>query len=273
MRNLPSTSVIDQKLVRPYYYLSALTGFLLLLASLGSFVLKDIYTPFVPAHLIPEAYGQDLLSLLAVPALILSLRVASRNSLRGLVLLIGILLYVAYAYVLYAFGALYNVFFLVYVALVGLPIYAVIGLMSHIQGEVYRSHIKACFPEKLVSLYLMGVAILVAIVWMVFLVRAMSTQMLSEGINTVYVLDLALLLPAFMVAAIQLWRRKTWGYILSGILLVKAVTLGLSIVLGKVFAYMHNGTFNAGLVGLFGIMTLVGLAVLVAYLRNIQDNL
>lgn len=273
MGNQHSPAVIDPKTVRPYYILSAVTTFLLFLASGGSFVLKDIYAPFVPARLIPEAYGQDLLSFLAVPVLILSLVAARRHSLRGLILLVGTLLYVAYAYALYAFGALYNGFFLVYIALVGLPIYSVIGIVTHIQGEAYRSHLKAHFPEKVVSLYLASVAVLVMIVWIGFILRAMATQTLSEGINTVYVLDLALLLPAFMVVAIQLWRHQTWGYLLSGVLLVKAVMLGLSIVLGKIVAYVQQGTFSAGRVSLFGTLTLVGLVVLIVYLRNVQEDM
>ncbi len=156
-----------------------------------------------------------------------------------------------------------------YIALVGLPIYALIGIVTHIDGEAYRSRLKAHFPEKVVSLYLMSVAVLVMAIWIGILLRTMADRTLSVGINTVYVLDLALLLPAFMVGAIQLWRRRTWGYLLSGILLVKAVTLGLSIVTGKVVAYVRLGTFSAGIVGLFGIVTLAGIVVLIVYLRKI----
>jgi hypothetical protein len=264
--------VIDSKSAHPYYILSAFTAILLLIASGGSFILKDIYVPFVPARLIPLAHGQDLLSLLAVPVLIMSIISARRNSLRGLILLPGILLYIAYAYALYAFGAIYNGFFFIYIALVGLPIYSMLGVATHIHGEAYRTHLKPHFPAKVISLYLISAAVLIIPVWRGFLLRAILTGTLSEGINTVYVLDLALLLPAFIVVAIQLWRRQTFGYLLSGILLVKAVTLGLSIVLGMVLAFMQQGILNAGRMGLFGTLTLVGFVVLIAYLRNVQES-
>ena len=269
MKNL---QVIDQKAVQPYYTLAALTAFLVLLAAGGSFILKDIYKPFVPGHLIPEAYGQDLLSLLAVPVLIFSLYTAKRNSVRGLILLSGVLLYIAYAYALYTFGAVYNGFFLVYIALVGLPVYAVAGIMTNVQGEAYRSHIKPQFPTKAVSLYLMVVAVLVGIIWISFLLRAMATQVLSEGINTVYVLDLALLLPAFVVVAILLWRNKTSGLLFAGLLLVKAVTLGLSIIFGKIFAYIQGEALSLGRVGMFGVITLVGVVILMVCFQNIQES-
>lgn len=272
MQNSHSPQIIDQKAVRPYYLLAALTAFLVLLASGGSFILKDIYKPFVPGHLIPEAYGQDLLSLLAVPVMVFSLYAAKRDSVRGLILLSGILLYVAYAYALYAFEAVYNGFFLVYIALVGLPIYAVVGIVTHIQREAYRDRIKPQFPVKAVSLYLIAVAVLVGIIWTNFLLRAMVTQVLSEGINTVYVLDLALLLPAFVVVAILLWRGKTSGYLLAALLLVKAVTLGLSIMFGKVFAYAQGEAVSAGRVSMFGVLTLVGAVILMAYFQNIQES-
>jgi hypothetical protein len=272
MGNQQPSAVIELKAVRPYYILSLLTAFFLLIAAGGSFVLRDIYVPFVPAHLIPEAYGQDMVSLVAVLVLILSLAAVRHNSIRGLVLLAGILLYTAYGYALYAFVALHNQLFLVYVALVGLPIYSLIGIMTYIHGDAFRNHLREHFPEKLISLYLMSAAVLITTTWIGFLLRTMLSKHSLPGINTVYVLDLSLLLPAFMIVAIQLWRQRTWAYFLSGVLLVKVVTLGLSIVVGKVFAYIQLGTYNVGLLTLFGILTITGVAALIVYLRNIREK-
>jgi hypothetical protein len=269
MENQYVSVMTGPKRIPLYAILSALTAFLVLIASVGSFVFKDIYTPFAPAGLIPFAYGQDLVSLLVVPVLILSL-LLWRNSPHGVILQAGTLLYIAYAYALYAFGAIYNGFFLVYIALVGLPIYALIGIITHIDGEAYRRRLKADFPHKVVSLYLIIIAVLVTTAWVSVLLPTIIKHTSPGGINTVYVLDLALLLPACVVGAVQLWQCQTWGYLLSGILLVKVVTLGLSIVLGQLFAFLRHGTFGVWQTGLFGGLALVGVVVLSAYLRNIQ---
>jgi hypothetical protein len=272
MESQRESPMMDLKTLRPYFFLSALTALLLSLVCGGSFLLKDIYRPFVPAQLIPAAYGQDLLSLLAVPILILSLATAWRGSLRGLISLAGLLLYIAYAYALFAFESIYDVFFFAYIALLGLSVYAFIGIVTHIPVDLYRSRIKADFREKQVSIYLFAAAVLIAATWIVILTRTIATKTLATGINTVYVLDLALLLPAFFLSALQLWRRKPIGYLLSGILLVKAVTLGLSIVLGKIATLMQFGELSIGLLGLFGILTLFGLFMLVVYLKNIEER-
>jgi hypothetical protein len=272
MESQGDSPLLDLRILRPYFILSALTASLLALVCGGSLIMKGIYHPFVPQHLIPEAYGQDVLSLLAVPMLVLSLATAWRGSLRGLISLAGLLLYVAYAYALYAFGSIYNVFFIAYIALIGLSIYAFIGLVTHIPVDAYRSRIKAEFRARAVSIYLFAVAVLIATIWIVILVRTMAIKALSTGINTVYVLDLALLLPAFFLSASWLWRRKPLGYLLSGILLVKAVTLGLSIVLGKIVAYAQLGELSIGRLGLFGMLTISGIVLLAVYMKNIRER-
>lgn len=65
-----------------------------------------------------QAIGQDIVTLLvAIPLLLIATYLVARGSLRGRLLQAGALWYFAYTYLLMAFGAAYNPFFLIYVAL------------------------------------------------------------------------------------------------------------------------------------------------------------
>lgn len=262
--------VIDRDKLKPYFVLATVVTVLLLVASAGGLFVKSIYAQVVPADLLPAAYGQDLLSLLAVPALGVALYFAVRGSVRGLIALAGILGYVAYAYAFYAFEGLYSVLFPIYVALLGLSVYALVGILTNIDGRAYRLYIGERMPERAISLYLLSVDVLIVPIWLWIIAKTISTGELSTGFNTVYVLDLAVLLPAFLVGAILLWRKASSGYILSGVLVIKAMTLGLSIVFGYVLQIASGNTVSFGRGGLYLVLTIAGVILTVAYLRNLK---
>ena len=69
-------------------------------------------------------------------------------------------------------------------------------------------------------------------------------------------------------AGVWIWRRAAWGYALSGVMLVQAVTLGLSISVGQIIALAKGLEGDMFLAGFFLVFTLVGMAAAVLYLKN-----
>src|SRR5581483_3659321 len=71
--------------------------------------------------------GNDLITLaVAVPGLLITLLIARGGSTRAYLIGLGLLAYMLYNYVFYLYGAAFNRFFLLYVALVALSIAALI---------------------------------------------------------------------------------------------------------------------------------------------------
>ena len=78
-------------------------------------------------------FGNDWVTLVvAVPLLVIALRLASRGSLRGQLLWLGMLGYGAYNYAFYLFGAALNVFFPLYAMLLVLSVAGLILALSRI---------------------------------------------------------------------------------------------------------------------------------------------
>lgn len=267
-----TNQVIDRNKLKPYFILSAITVVLLFVASAGGLFVEGVYALVLPKHIIPAVWGVDLVSLLAVPVLVISLYLAGRGSLRGLITLTGVLGYVAYTYAFATFEAYYTVLFPIYIALLGLSVYALIGILINLDGEAYRRHIGERMPVKIISLFLIAIDVLVVPVWLRAIVNAIATGELTAGFNVVYVLDLALVLPAFLIGAVKLWRREGSGYVLSGVLLAKAVTLGLSIVFGHASTYAQGFAIPWGRAGLFLVLTAVSVVLTIVYLKNLRNS-
>lgn len=50
-----------------------------------------------------------------------------------------------------------------------------------------------------------------------------------------YVMDLAVLVSAYLLAAVLLWRRRRWGYVLATVTLVAGIVRQLTYIVALVF--------------------------------------
>ena len=261
------------------YWLSGAIAILLFIATLGGLFLPGLYRD-VP-YMVVQAQGQDLVSLvIGVPLLVISLLYTMRGSERAQLIWLVTLTYILYTYLTYAFSAVFNEFFLLYVALVALSFFTLVTALLHLDVRQISLHFREKTPVKTVSIYLLAVAFLVFLGWMKQIIPALVTGQLPESIalartpsNPVFVLDLALLLPAFCLSAILLWRRKPWGYVLCGIFLVKALTLTLAINSMSWFMYQgHQQGLDPVSVAIWIVLAVASMVLALAYLKNLHAS-
>lgn len=190
------------------------------------------------ASVVPQALGQDAVTLcVAVPLLAIATIAMRRGSLRGRLLWLGALGYMVYAYGTYALWAHWNPLFLVYVALFGLSLYAVALGLVRTDAMGLRAAFVTRPPVRSIALFFFITAFLVSVLWLSEEVLALvrgevppSIVQMDSDTNIVHVFDLGVVMPAFVIAAVLLLRDRPWGYVLAGLLLVKAATIGLAVV-------------------------------------------
>ena len=187
-----------------------------------------------PAVLLPQNLGTDIVTLgIGIPLLGIGAGAMRVGSLRARLLWLGALGYLVYAYGMYALGVRWNPLFLAYLALFSLSFFAlVIGLLGT-DAALVRTRATGA-PVRSVAAYLIVIAVLVSGVWLKEEVGSLlqgavplSVQQFEVPTNIVHVFDLGLVLPAMVIAAVLLLRDRPWGYVLAGMLLVKASTIGL----------------------------------------------
>ena len=85
--------------------------------------------------------------------------------------------------------------------------------------------------------------------WMGRIVPALISGSAPFGIDHystlgIQVMDLSIIIPLSVITSILLWQKKSWGYVLSGIVIFKALTLLLAILAMIIAEYVHGNPMN-----------------------------
>jgi hypothetical protein len=232
-----------------------------------------------PALLLPQNLGTDVVTLcVAIPLLGIAAGAMRIGSLRARLLWLGALAYLVYAYGMYALGVRWNPLFLAYLTLFSLSFFAlVIGLLGT-DAAVVRSRATGV-PVRAVAAYLIAIAVLVSGVWLKEEVGSLlqgtvplSVQQFDAPTNIVHVFDLGLVLPAMVIAAVLLLRDRPWGYVLAGMLLVKASTIGLWVAVMIWFSARAGIETPLAYTALFLALTVAGVVLSWAFLTRMGSS-
>ncbi len=190
-----------------------------------------------------EALGQDIANLLSLPLLIAAAYLAARGSLKARLVWAGVLLFMLYAFVVYAFAAHFNRLFLVYVATLGLSVYTLLLAALHFDPQHATAGTVGGWRSRLVGGFLVVVAALFAFLWLsedvpAVLAGVAPATVQSSGLltNPIHVLDLAFILPGADMIGLQLWQGRPWGFALAAPLLVFMALTGIGIVAALVLS-------------------------------------
>lgn len=183
-----------------------------------------------------QAIGQDVVTLLVgIPLLIVATVLASRGSLRGLLLRAGALWYFTYTYLLMAFGAAYNPLFLVYVALFSASLFAFVLSLFAIDVARLPAQFSLRFARRTIAGVMIGIGVMLSLLWMGRIVPALVAGTPPPGLESYSTLfvqagDLSLVVPLAILTGALLLRRQPVGYLLAGVILIKGATLGLALM-------------------------------------------
>ena len=255
---------MSQSKLKFAYLLSIAIAILATLASAGGLFLNGLYrdNTFVRTTWL----GNDAVTLLiAIPILIATLFYAARGSLKAQLIWMGVLEYMLYNYAFYLFGAVFNWFFLIYVALLGLSIFALIFGLVNLDVNRIRQQFRARTPVKWIGGYFLFVAVGLGAVYLMQSIGFIFTGQLPAIVtrsghptSIVFASDLTLLVPWLVLGALWLMKRQAWGYVIAGMLSVKGplYTLVLSV---NTLLVMNIGLEGAAELPLWVTLTALGL--------------
>jgi len=259
-------------------WLSVVDVFLVLIASVSGIMFNGIYARETPSWA-AQGMSQDIVNLIAVVALLVSAYAVSKGAVKAFLVWSGVLLYLVYAYCIYAFDVHYNRLFLVYVAILGLSLYALVSGVVHLQFDRLHTSFFAATPARLVSSFLLILGILFYLLWLREEIPALVTGQIPLSItqtnvptNPVHVLDLGLYLPAMLMTAVLLWRRTLWGYLLAGPLLVFSTLTATAILVIFLVTGSQGEPTSVGIEAFFALIIVVSLGLSVRYLGTVTDQ-
>lgn len=221
--------------------------------------------------------GADLVSvLLAVPLLLLALRSARRGSVRGVLLVLGGLAYVAYQYA-YTFAYGWSRLFPVYLSLLALSAFTLAEMLIRLDVGAMADRLDARARVVGVARFLFvigaGLGLIEGLQVVVALVTGDPPLIVAQTghpTSPVYILDLGLVVPLMLLASRWLGRRRPWGLVAASVLLVKGVTVGLGLLAANVFAVFAQTTTDGPLNVIWVVIAAGSAWALVLLLRQIK---
>jgi hypothetical protein len=219
--------------------------------------------------MVAALFVQDFVSLLAAPCLVAAMYWAQRGSRRATVIWCSVLVYTAYYFSFYVFDNVYNVFYPLYMALLGLSVYSLGGLLVNVKLPVFAAGADAKMPVRTLSIILL-IALLFVPLWGAMIVQDIQAQQ-ARPVALVFVLDLCFLLPAIAIASVQLWQRRPLGYLLAGILLVKAAVSGILLAVSTLWGAQLGHVFAMEELGMYFFLSIAGSAGVFFYFRHLHD--
>lgn len=221
--------------------------------------------------------GNDAVTLfLAAPILVAALVFSQRGSLKAQLVWMGMLDYMLYNYAFYLFGTAFNVFFLIYVALLGLSIFALIFGLTNLDVNRISQQVRERMPVKWIGGYFLFVAFGLSAVYLSQSIGFIFTGQVPSIVtasgnptNLIFALDLTLLVPWLVIGALWLVKRQPWGFVIAGILSMKGPLYTLILTMNTLLT-MRAGMGTGAELPLWITLTVLGSFAGILFYGNIQ---
>lgn len=234
----------------------------------GSFPSPD---PGAVDTVLAEARGWSAITLaLAVP--LGGLALARRGSLRGRLLLAGVLGYLVYTFLEFAVSPPFSALYLVYIATWAAALPALVGTLATLDLAVVADAFGARAPRLPVALFGFAFAAVLGLGWL----RGIVDDTLAGAFgypqgaaavsHVVHALDLGMQVPLGLATGWLLLRREPAGFVVASLAMVMAGLMALSLV-----AMVGVASLTAGepLIGVapFVVVAAIAVALAVAWFR------
>ncbi|MFX3626082.1 MAG: hypothetical protein ACN6I4_01875 [bacterium] len=225
-----------------------------------------------------QAKGQDIINMLVVVPLLLitAIGVFLKKS-KFIWLWAGIIFYILYTFVIYCFNIHFNSYFLLYCLVLSVAFYAFIYLLHHLFTKSDFYIIKSGIVHNTTGIYLLLIGVLFYFLWLSAIVPSIldnevPKELTETGLftNPVHVIDLSILLPAFIINGVYL-LRKNRNAVLLGIAFF-SFTIVMNITIGFLAYYMvaKNVADDNSVLYIMAALTIISSTLLAFMLKSIN---
>ena len=229
-------------------------------------------------RMVAEGVGWDYFTLIvAIPLMLLLLPRIYRYSLRAKLFAIGLLLYFFYQYFMYALGWAFGPLFLLFIFIFGLSLIGVVWIISLIDVSELTNDITDSFPRKSIAFLCYFIGVLLIFMWLKRIVAGLQGDLeegmlLGQTTMVIQALDLGLIVPLAIFTGILVIKRKPLGYLLSPIVLVKAMAMAGAILAMLISAWINEGGLDTAPFVLFLIIFVISVILAIQTFQSIHEK-
>jgi hypothetical protein len=189
------------------------------------------------------------------------------------------LAYMLYNFAYYLFGTAFNSFFLLYVTIFDLALFALLFGLVRLDGVALGRRFRSATPARWIAGYMVLVALGLTVAYSGMSLSFVATGQVPEIVtntghltNIVFALDLTMVVPWFLLAAVWLWQRRPWGYVLATMLNVKGAIYMLALSAVTVSAVRSGASDDLSQLGLWAFIGVTGLIASVVLVANVEPD-
>ena len=262
---------------RSWLWLSIVAAILAIAGNIIGLSLDRIYASLTPAFL-PQALAQDIANLaLIAPVWLILAALALRGSVRAYLLWLGVLTFTVYNYVIYAFSVPFEILFLLWVAVLGMSLFSLIGGVVSMDHQIIASAFTSRRAVQVTAWFLIVTAVLFGFLWLSEDVPALLRTTKPQSVvdmaiptNPVHILDLGFFLPAVIITGICLLKKKAWAYSIAPAFIVFLILTGIPILVTPVVQSAIGQSAAWGVVFPIGTLTVILIGLLVWLVSTIR---
>lgn len=231
-----------------------------------------------PAWFAREGVVWDAINLfLGLPLFCAAIVMSQRRSLRGRLLLGGLLFYFFYVYLMAMAADAFNPLFLAYVAIFALSAVAFFLNLGGIDVARLPSQVSERFPRRVFIGFTFFVGGVLTVLWVGRIMPIMLTGQFPPDVAGAVTLqtqgiDLGIVVPLMLSAGILLWRRSAWCYLLASVSLGYGLMMCVTLPAFVVVPLIQDGKVNLFEASPLLIVSLAGFFLVWTFYRNVQEE-
>ncbi|BBF42389.1 hypothetical protein lbkm_1071 [Lachnospiraceae bacterium KM106-2] len=225
-----------------------------------------------------QAIAQDFITIVVgIPLVLLSLYFINKRKAKGLFLLTGTMAYILYTYTSYSFLMIYNPLYLAYVAIMAISFYAFVLCIKEILQEGICNCFTEQFPVKTLSRFLWATGFIIGLMWLGRIMPSIVNHTAPFGLEHystlgVQSLDLGFIVPACFVSGYLLKKKNQWGYLLSVVIVCKAVTMAAAVSAMAIFMRINGVVVSNAEMGIFPAIMIICIYFMRRLFGDIRDS-
>jgi len=200
--------------------LSATTAVLAFVSALGGVIFPEIYVGLFPDDFLPGALPQDVLTLLVSALLFMLALTVERDRIKRQVVIVGLLGSLFYLYGIFTIERVYNAFYLLYAAVFALSFWSIVVSLAGFRSERFSGLRIGNGILRTSSVSSIVIAAVFTVLWVAALIPLMREHNRIDYLYSIYILDLCLIMPAFVIAALMSLRRLPFGILMTPAIMI-----------------------------------------------------
>jgi len=214
--------------------------------------------------------SQDIVAIVtSVVMIVLVALYIRRKDYRLMISIIGLLSFYFYAYGTYVISALFTSVYLVYMLIFALSVVGmIIGICSFTSDYVKNLYLPKWIRNCSIGFLSLIVFIFVS-KWISEIVPYTKSHTVPD-FYAIYILDLCVIMPLFIVIIYMLIKNMKLAYVLLGVALLKSATLILAVAIGSFWGAKYGNPETIEMIIVYWSVVIISLALFMFYCLKIK---